>query len=223
MGCFRSNGRGVAIIGRQRVRHDHIGAWYAAVVHGYGGLASFLLLIINGFAEFAVVPGSRAMTTSAPDSQVDAGDSDFKPLSAEEALQWRARHPSFPVWLVLGGQMAVGLAVAVAAWMLTGNGQAGWSAAYGALAVVLPAAVFARGVFRRRSAMGNPRATMLGFFGWEIAKILLTVAMLLAAPRIVAGLSWLALLAGMVLTMKTYWIALMARSRSVKPIDKEAS
>jgi len=47
--------------------------------------------------------------------------------------------------------------------------------------------------------------------GWELVKIVLTVAMLAAAPRLVPGLSWLALLAGMVITMKTYWIALLAR------------
>ena len=53
---------------------------------------------------------------------------------------------------------------------------------------------------------------MVGFFGWEMVKIVLTVAMLAAAPRLVAQLSWLALLAGMVVTMKTYWIALMVQS-----------
>ena len=33
-----------------------------------------------------------------------------------------------------------------------------------------------------------------------------------AAPRVVTDLNWLALLAGMVVTMKTYWIALKWRS-----------
>lgn len=53
---------------------------------------------------------------------------------------------------------------------------------------------------------------MLGFFGWEIAKIVLTVALLAAAPRLVPDLSWMALLIGMVITMKTYWAALLVRS-----------
>ena len=52
---------------------------------------------------------------------------------------------------------------------------------------------------------------MVGFFGWEIAKIVLTVALLAAAPRLVPGLSWLALVVGMVITMKTYWVALLVR------------
>ena len=43
---------------------------------------------------------------------------------------------------------------------------------------------------------------------WEMVKIALTVAMLVAAPRLVSGLIWPALLVGLVLTMKVYWLAL---------------
>lgn len=165
------------------------------------------------------------MTTHARDSQLDAAKSDFSPLSVQEAAHWRSRNPSTSVWRVIVWQAVVGTAVAVAAWIWTGSVPAGWSAAYGALAVVLPAAVFARGVFRRAADAGAAaaKAGMVRFFIWEIAKILLTVAMLVMAARVVVDLSWLALLAGMVVTMKTYWIALMLRPRYLKPIDKEAS
>ena len=72
--------------------------------------------------------------------------------------------------------------VAPVAWVLTGRAVVGWSAAYGALAVVVRPALFARGVLRHK-ASSNPRAlAMVGFFGWEIAKIMLTVALLAAAP-----------------------------------------
>ena len=106
------------------------------------------------------------------------------------------------------GQAAVGAVVALLAWWLTGRLPVAWSAGYGALSVVVPAALFARGMARRRSTAG---AAMVGLLGWELVKIALTVAMLAAAPRVVPGLSWLALLVGMVVTMKTYWIALLAR------------
>ena len=36
--------------------------------------------------------------------------------------------------------------------------------------------------------------------------------MLAAAPKLVPGLSWLALLAGLVIVMKTYWVALIVRA-----------
>ena len=123
---------------------------------------------------------------------------------------WRSRNPPISVWKVVAGQALVGVLVALVAWALTGSVPVGWSAAYGALAVVVPAALFARGVLRH-SALLNPRAAMVGFFGWEIVKILLTVALLAAAPWVVSGLSWVALVVGMVITIKTYWIALLVR------------
>ncbi len=150
------------------------------------------------------------MKTIAPETESEAEESDFKPLTAQEAEQWRSRNPPISVWKVLAGQALVGALVALVAWVVTGKASVGWSAVYGALAVVFPAALFARGVFRRK-ASGNSRAAMVGFFGWEIAKIVLTVALLAAAPRLVPGLSWIALLVGMVITMKTYWVALWVR------------
>lgn len=150
------------------------------------------------------------MKTIAPVTEAEAEEPDFKPLTAQEAEQWRSRNPPVSVWKIVVGQVLVGGVVALVAWVLTGRALVGWSAAYGALAVVVPAALFARGVLRHKVS-ANPRAAMVGFFGWEIAKIVLTVALLAAAPRLVPGLSWLALVAGMVVTMKTYWVALLVR------------
>lgn len=139
-----------------------------------------------------------------------AQDESFKPLTAEEAQKVRAANPPLSLWAVVAGQVGVGIAVALVAWLLTGQARMGWSAAYGALAVVLPAALFARGLSRQKTAtQGN--AALVGFFVWELVKIALTVAMLVAAPRLVANLSWLALLAGFVVTMKVYWVAMWLR------------
>ncbi|GKS93566.1 ATP synthase subunit I [Acidovorax sp. SUPP2825] len=148
------------------------------------------------------------MKTNAPDHETEAEDSDFKPLSAEEAAQWRLRHPRISVWRIVWGQAFVGALAALVAWLVSGRPSVAWSAGYGALAVVIPAALFARGMARHQTSAGG---AMAGLFGWELVKIAMTVAMLAAAPRLVPGLSWLALLAGMVVTMKTYWIALMVR------------
>ena len=158
-----------------------------------------------------------------PNSGVDvtdeAWDEGFKPLTREEAEKVRALNPSISLWAVLAGQVGVGVLVAVMAWALTGQPRMGWSAGYGALAVVIPAALFARGLSRQKSA-AHGNAALVGFFVWEIVKIALTVAMLFAAPRLVAELNWLALLAGFVVTMKVYWAAMWFRSarktRSIK-------
>ena len=53
----------------------------------------------------------------------------------------------------------------------------------------------------------------VGFLLWEMVKLGLTFAMLSAAPRLVAGLSWPALLVGLVLAMKVYWVALAFKPR----------
>ena len=135
-------------------------------------------------------------------------DADFKPLTADEARQLRERSPSISPWRVIGGQVLAGMLVAWAAWGLTGRQNLGWSAGYGALSVVVPAAVFARGLTGRLSSL-NPATAMVGFFVWEMVKMALTLAMLLAAPKLITALSWPAMLVGLAVAMQAYWVALM--------------
>ncbi|MBI3102276.1 MAG: ATP synthase subunit I [Burkholderiales bacterium] len=148
------------------------------------------------------------MQKIAPDTEAEAEELDFKPLTAQEAQEWRKRHPAQPVWRLVAAQALMGVCVALLAWGVSGERHVAWSAGYGALAVVLPAAVFARGMARQRRAAGT---AMVGFMGWELVKIMLTVAMLAAAHLWVPQLNWLALVLGMVVTMKTYWVALLVR------------
>ena len=130
-----------------------------------------------------------------------------KPLSAEEARKVRERNPPVSPWWVVAGQAGVGLLAALAAWGVSGKQNVGWSVAYGALAVVIPAAVFARGLTGRFASL-NAGSAAIGFLLWEMVKVALSIAMLLAAPGLVAELSWPALLVGLVLAMKVYWVAL---------------
>ena len=52
-----------------------------------------------------------------------------------------------------------------------------------------------------------------GSFLWEMVKIGLTVAMLFAAPRVVPGLSWPAMLIGLIAVMKVYWLVPLFHKR----------
>jgi len=133
----------------------------------------------------------------------------FQPLTPEQAKAWRARHPPLSVWRIVWGQAAVAAVVALLAWCLTGRASTGWSAGYGGLVVVVPAALFARGMVRQRNHAGVALAAVVG---WELVKIVLTVAMLVAAPKLVPQLQWPALLVGVIVTMKTYWVALVVQS-----------
>ena len=54
----------------------------------------------------------------------------------------------------------------------------------------------------------NPKVAMVGLFMWELVKILLTVALLLVASKMIPNLSWLALVASFVVTIKVYWLAM---------------
>ena len=160
----------------------------------------------------------RMTNSVSPTTEVEDEDSDFKPLTAQEAQEWRKRHPALSVWRLVLAQAVVGVLATLVAWLVSGKSQVAMSAGYGTLAVVLPSALFARGLGRIKNSAGSANAMLTGFFGWEMAKIALTVAMLAAAPKLIDALSWLALLAGMVVTMKTYWIALWVRS-SVRKTD----
>lgn len=157
------------------------------------------------------------MTSHTPDSEMDVQASDFKPLTAQEAQRLREAHPAPSLWWVVFGQVAAGLLVAGIAWGWTGRSSAGISALYGAMAVAVPAALFVRGVMRGSQA-GHESAALLRFFVWELIKLALTIAFLAAAPWVVGGLSWLALLAGVVAAMKMYWVALMVRPRLLNRI-----
>jgi len=140
----------------------------------------------------------------------ESDEEEFKPLTPEEAKKVRILNPPLSLWRVVAWQAGVGVGVALVTWMVTGNARMFWSAGYGALAVVFPAAVFARGLSKQTSAL-HGSAALGGFFVWELVKIGLTVAMLIAAPKLIDGLNWLVLLAGFVVTMKVYWVAMWFR------------
>jgi ATP synthase protein I len=125
-------------------------------------------------------------------------ESDFKPLTREEAQQWRATQPQVSVWWLVGVQMLVGLSAGALGWLLTRRAPVAWSVLYGAAAVVIPSALMAYGL--TSSAVSR----------------LLAGVMLWLAPMVVPELSWLGLLAGLVLTLKVYWFGFWIRTRRSK-------
>ena len=131
---------------------------------------------------------------------------EFKRWTADEARLLREKSPSVSPWRVVGWQMMAGVAIALGAWLFSGDKVVAMSAGYGALTVILPAAVLARGIMSPTSSI-NAMSAAMGFMVWEMVKIGLSVAMFIAAPQLIANLSWLALLVGVILTMKVYWVA----------------
>ena len=137
---------------------------------------------------------------------------DFKPLSAEEAQRWRARQAPLSVWRVVGGQALAGVLVTLVAWLWSGSIALASSAAWVAFSVVMPAALFARGLGRSASARSSG-AALLQMMVWETVKVVVTLAMLLASPRVISQLSWPVLVASFVVTMKVYWLVWWLHAR----------
>lgn len=146
-------------------------------------------------------------------ADADAEDATFEPLTREQAQALRARHPPTSPWRVVAAQVVAGALCAALTWAITQRGGAAWSALYGAAATVLPNALLARGMTRRSSS--NPGAAVFGFMFWEMVKIAVAVAMLVAAPRVVPDLSWPALLVAMIVCVKVNWLALLWQRRPV--------
>lgn len=160
------------------------------------------------------------MNTITPVLEDQAVESDVKPLTADEARRLREKNPPVSPWRVIGGQIVMGLLVAFAGFAVTGRLSVFWSCGYGSAAVVLPTALFARGLMSRVSS-ANAGAAVAGFFLWEMVKIGLTVAMLFAAPRVVENLSWPAMLVGLVATMKVYWLVMLFQKQFQVRVKKK--
>jgi len=157
-------------------------------------------------------PAASDCGAGGPAASDDGADDRFEPLTREQAAALRALNRPLSPWRVVVVQAAVGLVVAVLGAALTAEAAIGWSALYGAAVAVVPGALMAWGLSRRSGSM-TPAAGVAGFLLWETVKIAVAVLMLVLAPWIVRPLSWLALLAGMVVCLKVYWAALLWRGR----------
>lgn len=130
------------------------------------------------------------------------------PWTAEQVQAWRQSQPVISVWRVLVLQMLVAglIAMVLAVWFRSSALWLSWM--YGAVTVVFPAALFARGLTSRAASL-NAMTAAMSFAAWQGVKWVLAVLLLVLAPRMLPELSWPALLAGLIVTMKVYWLALI--------------
>ena len=150
------------------------------------------------------------------DEEDGTQEPEFKPLTREQAQQWRASQPELSPWRLVVVQWLVGSIAAVLAGLLWQSGAVAVSVLYGAAAVAMPSALMAYGLTSSalaRLLSGFAQAAFAGFLLWEGVKILLSVAMLAAAPWILPDLSWVGLLLGMVLVLKVYWFGFFIQTR----------
>jgi ATP synthase protein I len=158
-------------------------------------------------SERKIQPGARAAW-----DDDEAADERFERLTPSQAAAFRARNPQVSPWRVIAAQAAVGGVVALLAWLLGGGREHAWSALYGAVTAVVPGALLARGMTSRLTS-ASPAVSAVSVMLWETVKIGATVALLMAAPKLVRPLSWPALLAALAACLSVYWFALLWRGR----------
>ena len=141
------------------------------------------------------------------------GGKAFRSLTREQAQALLADNPhAVSPWRVVAVQIVVGVLVALVAFAIGARWDVFWSALYGAGVVVIPGALMARGMTSAFSSV-SPGASAASFMVWEMLKIGVSVVLLVLATRIVQPLSWPALLVGLVICIKVYWVALAWRRR----------
>lgn len=156
-------------------------------------------------------PGSPWEADSSDERGEDTEET-FHKLTREEAAAWRARNPMVSPWRVVAVQGAVGLVVAMLAWLLTRRLDVLGSALYGVATAVIPGALMARGMTSPLSAM-SPLVSTVSVVGWGSMKLMASVALLGLAPKVVQPLSWPALLAALSACLMVYGFALRWRAR----------
>ena len=152
---------------------------------------------------------SESSSSAADPWDADAAESQpVAPWTREQVQALEREQPSLSPWRVVGLQALVGGVLAVL-WALLGSRGASQaaSALWGAAAVVLPSAAMAWGLRRRGMQAG---AALLAFMVWELVKIVLTVAILVAAIKLQPDLSWPALLVGLIGCLKVHLWGLWA-------------
>lgn len=160
-------------------------------------------------------PAQQADPVAGPPAGNAANWDDEDPLprrlSATEAEAFRDQRTAPSPWRVVLVQAEAGAVISLLVGLVFGW-PALWSALYGAATAIVPGALMARGATRMADSK-SPLTTALSLLGWESAKIVCSVAMLVSAIRVLHPVVWPALLVTLAGCLTVYWVALAWRSR----------
>jgi ATP synthase protein I len=166
--------------------------------------------LIDRLEEFLSIPRNLDPSQSAPrstaslwDDETGENTDEFEPLSAQQAQEWRGRQVDFNplqavMWQIVWGALLV-LGV-FAGW----GPMVGVSFLHGCLAFWLPSLWMARRMVRAQSRSQGAATALAGFFGMELLKVALAVALLSMAVAVPWAVSWPALLVGLIVALKLH-------------------
>lgn len=132
-------------------------------------------------------------------------------LTADEAAAFRDQRTAPSPWRVVMVQAEAGAVISLLIGLVFGW-PAFWSALYGAATAIAPGALMARGA-TRMADVRSPLVTAVSLLGWESAKIVCSMGMLVMAVRVLHPVVWPALLVALAGCLTVYWVALAWRSR----------
>lgn len=143
------------------------------------------------------------------------GDRQAKPMTAEQAHAWRAKTHAMSPWLPVATQALIAVLLLLGSWVLDLSKSVRLSVACGVCASLLPSLLCVSGyritVWMLKDLPHGAQGLMglVAIFAWELVKLLLSIALLLASARMVMNLSWLAMLVAFVVVVKAYWLAFL--------------
>jgi len=115
---------------------------------------------------------------------------------------------------IIGLQAALVTACALVVGVLVGARE-GWSTLAGGAACWVPSALFA---WRLSLALKyRPDHAAAVFFIGEFAKVLLTLLLLAAMARVVSTIWWPGAVLGVIVAVKSNWLALLMKGRARQP------
>jgi ATP synthase protein I len=173
----------------------------------------------KGVSSDANLEASQALGASLVSQEAQDAEEGFEPMTHEQAVAWRAAQSVLSPWALLAWQCVTVVALGAVAWWLVGPVQA-TSFVYGGAAIVVPAALMVVGLHGRmmRQLSAHPAGSLIGFAVLEVVKLLLSVVLMVSAPRAIEDLSWLALLAGVVVALKVHVLVFVIHSRRAKRV-----
>ena len=133
--------------------------------------------------------------------------------NAAQANAWRARTPAMPLWLPVSTQGAIALLLLAGSMVLNLDRVVRLSLMSGVIASLIPSLLCVTGyriTLWVLTSLPHGAQTMLGLVSiifWELVKLVLSVALLILASRLVAGLHWPAMVLAFVVVVKAYWLA----------------
>lgn len=139
------------------------------------------------------------------DPYSETPEEDFKPLTREQARQWRAEHPQVGMFEVVKGQWLWSLAATAVAWIVGAPTLWALELMYGAAAIALPSTVMALALGRKRDqSSAQVISAAASFFVWEGVKLLAAIGLMATTAWWFESPSWLAMLVGVVVALKAH-------------------